>query len=249
LVVNADDLGRSPGVNAGIFEAHRSGLVTSATLMVGFAAAEAAARALDDHPELGVGLHVTLTGAAPTLPVMRVRSLVGADGRFPSRPDGIDDPDPLELRAEIEHQLARFEQLTRRQPTHLDSHHHSHRHPVVREALIEVARVRGLPVRSSSEEIRRRLRQSGLPTTDYFVERFYGDATTLEVLLDVLRAVGPGSTELMCHPGRVDDELRSGSSYAYERERELAVLCHPAARSLAAELGLRLVRFGEACAS
>ena len=249
LVVNADDLGRSPGVNAGIFEAHRNGLVTSATLMVGFAAAGEAARALADHPDLGVGLHVTLTGAAPTLPVTRVPSLVGADGRFPARPDGIDDPDPRELRAEIEHQLARFEQLTGRMPTHLDAHHHSHRHPVVREVLIDIARTHDLPVRSSSEEIRRRLRQSGVPTTDHFVERFYGDATTLDVLLDILRTVAPGSTELMCHPGRVDAELRSGSSYADERERELAVLCDPAARLLAAELGLRLASFGEACAS
>ena len=108
LVVNADDLGRTRGINAGVLEAHRKGLVTSATLMVSFAAAEEAALALADHAELGVGLHVTLTGAMPTLPSRRVRSLVGADGRFPSRPEGIHDPDPRELRGEIEHQLARF---------------------------------------------------------------------------------------------------------------------------------------------
>jgi predicted glycoside hydrolase/deacetylase ChbG (UPF0249 family) len=249
LVVNADDLGRSPGINAGIFEAHRNGLVTSATMMVGFAAAADAARALGDHPELGVGLHVTLTGAAPTLPPSRVPSLIADDGRFPARPEGMKNPDPSEIRAEIEHQLVRFEELAGRTPTHLDSHHHSHRHPVVREAMIEIARARGLPVRSSSGEIRRRLHESGVPTTDRFVERFYGDATTLDVLLDVLRDLEPGSTELMCHPGRVDDELRAGSTYVSERERELAVLCDPAARDLVAELDIRLVRFGEACVS
>src|SRR5688500_18644001 len=101
LVVNADDLGRTRGINAGVFEAHRNGLVTSATMMVGFAAAEDAARALAGHPELGVGLHVTLTGAAPTLPPARVPSLVGGDGRLPSRPEGLRDPDPREVRAEI----------------------------------------------------------------------------------------------------------------------------------------------------
>ena len=42
LIVNADDLGRTPGINAGIFEAHDRGLVTSATLMVGFTPAEEA---------------------------------------------------------------------------------------------------------------------------------------------------------------------------------------------------------------
>ena len=249
LIVNADDLGRTRGINAGVFEAHRHGLVTSATLMVGFAAAEEAARELADHPELGVGLHVTLTGAAPTLPASRVRSLVGADGRFAARPELMNEPDPDEVRAEVEHQLARFERLVGRAPTHLDSHHHSHRHPIVRDVLIDVARERSLPVRSSSDDVQRALRRAGVATTDRFVERFYGEATTLEVLLEILRCVEPGTTELMCHPGRLDDELRAGSSYAVERERELAVLCDPAARVLVAELGLRLERFGEACAS
>lgn len=249
LVVNADDLGRSSGVNAGIFAAHRDGLVTSATLMVGFAAAQEAAHALADHPDLGVGLHVTLTGAAPTLPPGEVPSLIGADGRFPRRPEEIRDPDRRELRAEIEHQLASFERLVGHVPTHLDSHHHSHRHPVVGEVLIDVARERGLPVRASSDQVREKLRRAGVVTTDRFVERFYGEAATLDVLLAVLRGIEPGSTELMCHPGLVDDELRAGSTYADERARELEVLCHPAARALAAELGLRLARFGDACAS
>jgi predicted glycoside hydrolase/deacetylase ChbG (UPF0249 family) len=249
LVVNADDLGRTRGINAGVFEAHRRGLVTSATLMVGFAAAEDAARELADHPGLGVGLHVTLTGAVPTLPASRVPSLVGADGRFAPRPEGMGELDPSDVRAEIVHQLQRFERLVGRAPTHLDSHHHSHRHPVVRDVLIEVASERALPVRSSSADVQRALRAARIATTDHFVERFYGEETTLDVLFEILRGVAPGTTELMCHPGRVDDELRAGSSYAVERERELAVLCHPAARALAAELGLRLARFGEACAS
>ena len=43
LIVNADDFGRTPGINRGVVEAHESGIVTSATLMVNYApAAEAA---------------------------------------------------------------------------------------------------------------------------------------------------------------------------------------------------------------
>ena len=47
LIVNADDLGRTSGINSGIFEAHRDGLVTSATLMVAYPAAEEAAARLE----------------------------------------------------------------------------------------------------------------------------------------------------------------------------------------------------------
>ena len=60
LIVNADDLGLSPGVNAGIIEAHLRGIVTSASLMVRQPAAREAARLARAHPGLSVGLHLDL---------------------------------------------------------------------------------------------------------------------------------------------------------------------------------------------
>ena len=174
LIVNADDLGRTEGINAGIFEAHRRGLVTSATLMVGYASSSSAAKALADHPALGVGLHVALTGGRPLLHPSRVPSLVDAEGRLPSKPEGLLAPDPDEVRAEVEAQLARFRELTGRLPTHLDSHHHSHRLPVVCEVLVEIALREDLPVRNTSSQVDARLRQAGIRTTEYFDESFFG---------------------------------------------------------------------------
>ena len=43
LIVNADDLGRSSGINRGIGIAHERGIVTSASLMVRLPAAREAA--------------------------------------------------------------------------------------------------------------------------------------------------------------------------------------------------------------
>src|SRR5438094_4963787 len=60
LIVNADDFGLSEGVNAGIAEAHRQGIVTSASLMVRPQAAAAAAELSRDLPALSVGLHFDL---------------------------------------------------------------------------------------------------------------------------------------------------------------------------------------------
>ncbi len=249
LIVNADDLGRTPGINAGIFEAHERGIVTSATLMVGFPAAAEAARELPHWPRLGVGLHVTLTGAHPLLPPERLPSLVDAAGAFPPHPRALRALDAGEVRLEVEAQLARFQELTGRLPSHLDSHHHSHRHPVVREVLIEVAKRHGLPVRNTSPEVGARLREAAIATTDAFVERFFGPEATLEVLLEILGGVGPGTTELMCHPAHVDDELRAGSSYVEERETELAALCHPDTHRAVRELGIVLGSFGGAGAA
>lgn len=249
LIVNADDLGRTRGLNAGILAAHERGIVTSATLMVGFAAASEAARELPRYPRLGVGLHVALTGATPVLPASAVRSLVDAAGRFPAKPEGIMNPDPAEVEAEVRAQLARFRELTGQPPTHLDSHHHAHRLPVVCEVLVRVAGEYGLPVRNSSPAVGRCLREAGVPTTDAFVEHFFGEEATLEVLLEILASLAPGATELMCHPGVDDPELAASSSYVEARLRELEVLTHPAVRHEVEEEGIDLGTFRDLCAS
>ncbi len=58
LIVNADDFGMSPGVNRGIIESHQSGILTSASLMVRWPAAPAAADYAKAHPHLSLGLHL-----------------------------------------------------------------------------------------------------------------------------------------------------------------------------------------------
>jgi predicted glycoside hydrolase/deacetylase ChbG (UPF0249 family) len=74
LVVNADDLGLTVGVNNGIFDAHDRGVLTSASVFANARATEdAVARALR-RPALGVGLHLTLVDGQPTLPASRVPS-------------------------------------------------------------------------------------------------------------------------------------------------------------------------------
>lgn len=246
LIVNADDLGRTAGINAGVLAAHRDGIVSSATLMVASPAAAEAAAALADHPGLGVGLHVTLTGGAPpTLAAAAVPSLVDAAGRLPRRPEGLAGASPADVLAEIRSQLQRFGDLTGRLPTHVDSHHHVHRLPPVLEAVVELAREHGLPVRNASPAVGRRLREEGILTTGAFKERFFGTEARLETLLEVLQAVGEGSTELMCHPARIDDALRADSTYVEERARELEALTDPAVRRALESLDLELVHFGQ----
>jgi len=245
VIVNADDLGRTAGIDAGIFAAHRDGVVTSATLMVAYPQAVSSAAAMADHPELGVGLHVALTGGPSVLPPERIPSLAGDDGVLPRKPEDLDGADPAEILAEVRAQLARFRELTGRLPTHLDSHHHSHRRPEVLAAVLEVAREHLLPVRNASPEVESRLRAAGLPTTDAFVESFFAEATRVEDLLAVLAAAGDGSTEVMCHPAVLPDPvLAAASTYVADRARELATLTDPAVRDAVRTHGLRLGHFG-----
>jgi predicted glycoside hydrolase/deacetylase ChbG (UPF0249 family) len=246
LIVNADDLGRTPGVNDGIFEAHRNGVVTSATLMVSHAAARAVPEISARNPGLGIGLHVALTGGGPPVsPPDQIPSLVDAQGHLPPGPEGLAGARPEHVLAEARAQLKRFREIMGRDPTHFDSHHHSHRLPVVFEALVTLAWETGLPVRSASEEAARALRRENVRTTDCFVDTFYDEGVTLENLLRILDAAPPGTTELMCHPARVDPELRASSSYAGPRERELALLTDREVRQAVQALGIKLIHFGE----
>ncbi|HEX6739829.1 MAG TPA: chitin disaccharide deacetylase [Vicinamibacteria bacterium] len=248
LIVNADDFGRTTGVNRGVIEAHRQGVVTSATMMVGFPGAPEAAALARETPALGVGLHLALTGGPPTLPPERLPSLVDARGMLPAKPEALGAARPAEVLAEARGQLRRFRELMGRDPTHFDSHHHAHRTPLVYDVFATLAWETGLPVRNGPPGMAERLRREGIATTDHFVESFYDAGVSLEVMLSILDDIPPGVTELMCHPAVVDEELRAGSSYAEQRSRELEILTHREVRQALQALGIKLVSFADLAA-
>jgi hopanoid biosynthesis associated protein HpnK len=160
LIVNADDFGLTRGVNEGIIRANREGILTSATLMANRRAFEDAVERAKQNPQLGVGCHLALVGGRAVAPPEKIPSLADRDGRLPSsigllmaklnsgmvRTKDIE----AEFRAQIE-------KICRAgiQPTHLDTHKHSHAHPRVMAALGRVAREFGITrVRKPVENLR-----------------------------------------------------------------------------------------------
>lgn len=224
LVVNADDFGRTLGVNRGIVHAHEHGIVTSATLMVRWPAAEAAAADAREHPDLSVGLHLDLAEWEHR-----------ADGWHPLY-EVVDTDDAAAVEAEVEAQLARFDELLGRPPTHLDSHQHVHQDDPVRTVLARAGRRLGVPVRHVTPGIT-------------YCGGFYGqdgegqpypDAITVEALVALLRDLPVGTTELGCHPGFADD---LDNVYRDERRVEVETLCDRRVRSAIEELGIELRPF------
>jgi chitin disaccharide deacetylase len=245
LIVNADDFGRTHGINSGVLEAHLSGIVTSATAMVlEPAAEEGIEEALRRAPGLALGLHFAVTGGGlPASEPDWIRGLL-VDGRFARTPDRLPAEIPEDdIRRELEAQILLFEKLAGRPPSHLDSHHHSALHPSIQPVYMEVARSRRLPARSSSAEARAALRSAGVKTTDFFLDGFYGDGATAENLHATLASLEDGTSELMCHPGRADAELLAGSTYARLRERELEFLCSPEIAQLLAREKVEQIDF------
>jgi predicted glycoside hydrolase/deacetylase ChbG (UPF0249 family) len=224
LIVNADDFGQSPGLNRGIIEAYERGIVTSASLMVRWPAAAEAVAYSRAHPDLSLGLHIDLGEWA-----CRSKTWVPMYEVVPVE-------DITAVTEEVSRQLATFQRLLDKNPTHIDSHQHMHLREPVRSVLSETASRLGIPLRSCNPVIR-------------YLGDFYGqtadglplpDRITVDGLIKILTSLPPGLTELACHPGEADD---LETMYRSERAQELRTLCHPMVRTAIETMGIQLCSF------
>ena len=182
-------------------------------------------------------------GGRPAAPAKDLPTLAPG-GQFPRTREELPSRIPeSEVRRELEAQIGAFQVLARKPPSHLDSHHHVALHESVALVFAAVARERSLPTRAPTEECRRTLRAAGVRTPDYFLDRFYGENVSFETVETMLNQLPDGTSELMCHPGFADEELKRSSTYAEERDREVEILCDPKVRGLARANGIALVGF------
>ena len=225
LIVNADDFGRSPGVNRGIIEAHERGIVTSASLMVRWPAAAEAVAFSREHRNLSLGLHFDLGEWAYR------------GGTWTPVYEAAPADDVTAVADEVARQLATFRRLVGKDPTHIDSHQHIHRMEPVRSVLVKIARRLAVPLRHCSSKVR-------------YCGDFYGqtgagaplpDAISVYGLLEILVALPHGVTELGCHPGLGSD---LESTYCSERVEEVKALCDPRVREGVVGQGIELCTFG-----
>jgi predicted glycoside hydrolase/deacetylase ChbG (UPF0249 family) len=225
LIVNADDFGRSHGVNQGIAVGHNRGVVTSASLMVRWPAAEEAAVLAHSMPQLSIGLHADLS------------EWIYRDGEWVQVYAFVGD-DSSEIAVESRRQLAVFRSLVGRDPSHLDSHQHVHRVEPVRSVLVDLATELGVPLRHFTPGIEYRGEYHGQTATGEPLPA----ALTVEALAAVLRSLVPGTSEVGCHPAlEVDFE----SVYGAERLVELDVLCCAEIRSVLEAEDILLVSFDQ----
>jgi len=223
LIVNADDLGQSPGIDRGIAEAHTRGIVTSGSLMVRWpSAAEAAAMS----GSLDLGLHIDLGewrfAAGKWTPAYEVVPLLDAEA----------------IEREIAGQLDVFRELVGGEPTHLDSHQHVHMKEPVRGILARLARELGVPLR-------------GVRSPARYLGDFYGqtadgvplhEAITSSALISLAQRLPEGATELGCHPG---EDVELDTMYRSERALEVQALCDPSVLAAIEEAGVRLCSFSD----
>jgi len=149
LIVNADDLGWSEGVNRGIAEAHGRGIVTSASLLANGSAFVLAVEQSRTTPGLGVGVHLNLSDGAPTAERETVTSLLNDQGEFAGGPESLlmrmarRAVDLNEVEREWDAQIAKMREAGVA-PTHLDGHKHVHMLPGLFEIALRLAKRHGV---------------------------------------------------------------------------------------------------------
>jgi len=263
-VVNADDFGFTPDVNCGILAAHRDGILTAATLMANGAAFDDAVRLARETPSLDVGCHLVLISG---------RSLVPPYAPLPASA-------PELLRALAARRIRIYDELAAQvrkivaagiQPTHLDTHKHTHLAPPVLDAVARIAGEFGIrwvrrpfdfPLTASGVpwvkrtasgalqvlrgRFHRVLARHGCRTTDHFAGfQLTGRFRTPE-LTRLIRELPDGVTELMCHPGYCREDLsRARTRLKESRERELEALVAPEVRTALAQAGVELANYRE----
>ena len=283
LIVNADDLGWTEGVNRGIAEAHRRGLVTSTSLLANGTAFESALQVARANPELGVGVHLNLSDGPPTSPADAVRGLLNSAGNLEGGPESLllriaaRSLPAEEVEREWDAQIRKVREAGI-EPTHLDGHKHVHMLPGLFEAALRLAKKHGIhAIRVSHEESKLRsalssgdqnasivlkqgvqarglkllvpdaremVESTGAVTTDYFCGIAQTGVLTREGVAQLLSILPEGTTELMCHPGYVDEELRRTSTRLQEsRQTELDILTDAEIRKLVASKGIRLISY------
>ncbi len=273
ILVNADDFGRHELINAAVARCVEAGCLRSATLMPGGAAFDDAVDVARAHPSLGVGIHLTLVNGFPVCNPAEIPSLVTKDGVFLDNYVAFvkhflaGKVSMVEVRREL---LAQAEKMKRTglALTHVDSHQHMHMLPGVIDCALDAAEAAGVrrmrishsPLFMAFEGVGQLVGRLGLFTLaemsewkakrrnfvmpDYFAGIVDGEAVHEGHLLDIIRNMKPGTTEVMMHPGTDNRRLINDCTWNHDFEAELQAILSPKVLEALREKNVDVVNFG-----
>lgn len=247
LIINADDFGYGRGVNTGIIEAYKEGLLTSTTVMPGMPGFDEAVELAKKNSGLGVGVHLTLTCGYPVS--KNLKTIVDDNGSF-KKLSFYEDKD-FEKQINIDEIYNEWKNQIEKvlksgiKPTHLDSHHHVNCIGNIKDIFLDLAKEYDLPVRNNLAV------PEGVKTTskliDYFdrigfVKEIWKGMNIKNLILDCCTYE---SIEIMCHPAYVDNFLLTHSSFNVDRTSTLKELKNKFLEEEICKNDIKLVNFSE----
>ena len=271
--MTADDFGAAVEVNEAVELAHRDGILTAASLMVGAPAASDAVARAREMPSLRIGLHLVLVDGRPMLPAKAIPDLVGPDGNF--RNDMVRAGMAIfflpRVREQLAHEIAaQFEAFaaTRLKLDHVNAHKHFHLHPTIADLIVEIGvefglravrvpreqasvlssidgttRARFEPLSPVTALLRYKLRRAGVMSSDRLFGLAWSGAMTTDRLSGLIDRLPDGLNEIYLHPATRD--VFPGSAPGYRYQDELAALLDAGTIAAARRDGVRLGGFAD----
>ena len=218
LIINADDLLLSAGINDAIIELLDLGAVTNTTAMMCCEESPDTLTAIRRHlPMDRVGVHLQLTSGTP---ISTSQGLIdNQSGRFLNS-DHFGSLDPAEVYLEWKAQVDLFIKIGGHPPSHLDSHHAPHRHKQLFPVYARLAKEYCVPVRAGGS-ISSELRTMSIRHPSGYVDDWTGASLSYGALLLSLDKIGSQHhgawVEVVTHPSKFDSNLSKISSLSHQR--------------------------------
>ncbi|MBK9314755.1 MAG: polysaccharide deacetylase family protein [Acidobacteria bacterium] len=271
LMVHADDIGMSHSVNVASIEALKKGMVTSGSIMVPCPWFPEIAAYAREHPELDLGLHLTLTSEwkylrwRPVAPPEKVKGLLDEEGyMWRSERQTAMKATPQEIETELRAQIDRALAFGIK-PTHLDTHMGTlYTRKDYFEVYTRLGKEYGIPVMVMrptpeaiaygkmsgspiNEEVLKQVQADGFAMLDYLVTGVPGKnfAERKKAYHDLLRNMKPGVTMLIVHLGMDDQELKAVTNSWQQRHADFLSFTDPETEALIKELGIKLTTWRE----
>ena len=251
LIVTADDFGLHEAVNEAVERGYRDGVLRAASLMVAAPAVVDAVARAKQNPGLAVGLHLVLADGRAMLPPTRIPDLVDGQGMLDSNMvrNGFRFFFLPHIRRQLADEIrAQFEAFaaTGLKLDHVNAHKHFHLHPTILTLMLTIGREYGMrAIRLPSEPgmgpwlrpwlalMRWRLDRAGVAYNDHVFGIRHSGGMDEAVMLDILRGLPDGLSEVYLHPashGHITDSMAE-----YRHADELAALLSPRVRQTIAE--------------
>lgn len=272
LIFHNDDVGMSHESNLGTIEGFEKGLLTSCSTMMPCSWVPEWAQYLKEHPDIDNGLHLTLTSEwgkyrwAPVAGRDAVPSLIDSEGYIHHGVEqAIMNATADDVETEIRAQIALAEKLG--MPiTHLDSHMGTLFYsPAFFERYIKIGIEKQIPIMIMSgynvegearatglaeavQQAADMAWKGGLPVLDYLMTSTADTSdpdVMIKTLIENLRNLKPGITQIILHGTRPDENWKAISSSADKREAELEMVLSDEVKQVIEDEGIILTTWKE----
>lgn len=245
LLLRADDLGFSEGVNYGVEKSVTDGLIRTIGVMTNMEASEHGAKMLRGR-ELCFGQHTNICAGRPLTDPARIPSITRADGTFRTSAEYRSAKEDFvvldEVILEIEAQYRRFRELMGRKPDYFEGH-----------AVASGNFFKGLKIVAERHGLRYLEMNFDKNPALFGDTRLYMHMESMKPDYDPMRSVkdisfheGENETDVfVCHPGYLDAYILKASSLTIPRALEVEMLCSPGLKSWVKENDIQLIRYDE----